>query len=298
MEKRYSIREECKDGHPTKSTGRCVLGHPKMLILFECARPLCYFRTKPSYFVSSIEKQKIEDHCKQKMEEHFNSAHENKLPQESKKEDKVETAGEAIEKNNSDSGTKKIGARTCPNCFRLFKTRYSLKRHIEQVHENKRKFECLKCERMFCTKGSLDYHRKLKHSKGVEMKCERCPEVFMDFKFYTLHKANVHTKASIVQCRECYVDIKGKGNLTRHMTEVHNVESRFDIGQVECPVYPYKCDEAECYSAFKRKSDLDRHQNAKHVKKSVLCPKCGKAFTYATNLRRHSKSHQEKETLN
>ena len=121
-------------------------------------------------------------------------------------------------------------------------------------------------ERMFCAKGSLDYHRKLKHSEGVEIKCERCPEVFMDFKLYTLHKANVHTKASIVQCRECYVDIKGKGNLTRHMTEVHNVESRFDIGQVECPVYPYKCDEAECYSAFKRKSDLDRHQNAKHVK--------------------------------
>ena len=84
MNKKYSIREECKNGHPIVEGDSCRLGHPKILVmLLDCAHPLCYFHTKPRYYVSSVEKQTIEDH--------FISVHglkhENELAPKSQKED-------------------------------------------------------------------------------------------------------------------------------------------------------------------------------------------------------------------
>ena len=98
MNKKYSIREECKNGHPIVEGDSCRLGHPKILVmLLDCAHPLCYFHTKPRYYVSSVEKQTIEDQLKQTIEDNFISAHglkhENELAPKSQKEDTEKITG-------------------------------------------------------------------------------------------------------------------------------------------------------------------------------------------------------------
>ena len=129
VNKKYSIREECKYGHPIGEGDSCQLGHPKILMMIlDCAHQLCFFHTKPSYYVSSVEKQTIEDQLKQTIEDHFISAHglkhENEL--ESQKEDTEETTGAVTDEiKSADSMTeiKKMASRMCVLATKLVNLR-------------------------------------------------------------------------------------------------------------------------------------------------------------------------------
>lgn len=72
------------------------------------------------------------------------------------------------------------------------------------------------------------------------------------------------------------MEFKRKFNLERHVSTVHNGESRFE------------CD--QCEQKYKRKRDLDRHVNETHLKvRPFVCGECGLSFAGAERLRKHRK---------
>ena len=181
---------------------------------------------------------------------------------------------------------KRHDALICPFCAKIMSSDYALRRHILQVHKKLEKFECTLCEQAFCAKVSLGYHLKKMHQVGDTMKCEKCDVSLPDFNTYNIHRA-LHRNITSVKCEECDANI-GKEKYTRHLGEVHGVESHFDPEKVSCKIYPHRC--KECNSAYKRKEDLERHERAKHLKQVHSCAECGKMFKYKNSLRRHLKA--------
>lgn len=53
---------------------------------------------------------------------------------------------------------------TIEGCFKLFNSKYNLKRHIESCHKGIRKYECPICFKRFSSKHNKVEHSKLEHS--------------------------------------------------------------------------------------------------------------------------------------
>ena len=135
------------------------------------------------------------------------------------------------------------------------------------------------------------YHMKKKHQIGDNIKCDKCDISFPDFNTYTIHRAT-HRDNTTVKCEECDSNIR-KENYSRHLKEVHGLESRFDPEMVSCKSYAHWC--KECKPGYKRKEDLERHVQANHLKHDHSCAECGKRFKYKTCLRKHVRTdHKEK----
>ena len=209
-------------------------------------------------------------------------------PKESN-EPKEKVASSELEELNDDHKEAENNL-SCPKCFKIMRTKFTLRRHISQVHANQEKFKCTYCVRSFCAKISLTYHLKSIHpALGQSFDCEKCGEVFADFQAYRAHRAEhrVNQEKDILKCRYCNVEIK-RTSMNRHITEVHNIEIRYDGKKTVSMAYPHKC--IKCDYGFKRKFDLKRHQQAKHENRVFVCDVCSKRFKYPTNLKRHVKT--------
>ena len=201
---------------------------------------------------------------------------------ENKDAEEITTAEEASAREETDL--------SCGVCCKRMKTKFSLKRHIMQVHELQDRFECEHCDRTFCVKASLDYHIKKLHSAGEDITCEKCNESFVDFESYKIHRAT-QKSGKIFKCDHCGKIVK-RDSYQRHISEVHEHVSRYDSKKVDCSDNHHKC--SECKMAYKRKHDLDRHVKAKHTHHAFPCTVCGKEFMYANNMMRHKKmAHKE-----
>ena len=53
---------------------------------------------------------------------------------------------------------------TIEGCYRLFTSKYNLKRHIESCHDGVRKHECGICFKRFSSRHNREEHIKLEHS--------------------------------------------------------------------------------------------------------------------------------------
>ena len=60
----------------------------------------------------------------------------------------------------------------CPLCFRAFTESYSLKKHIDSIHEGK-SHDCNECNKVFTDKGNLSRHKNAYH-KGIKYPCTSC----------------------------------------------------------------------------------------------------------------------------
>jgi uncharacterized Zn-finger protein len=58
----------------------------------------------------------------------------------------------------------------CPQCTHASTTRSSLQRHIRNIHEERKDFECPVCHKGFGAAGSLKIHRESVH-EGVRYEC-------------------------------------------------------------------------------------------------------------------------------
>lgn len=64
-----------------------------------------------------------------------------------------------------------------PNEINVFKSKYSVVRHIHNMHsETKKSYMCVYCDKMYRRQDSLKEHRKthLPREKRVLTKCEQC----------------------------------------------------------------------------------------------------------------------------
>ena len=62
----------------------------------------------------------------------------------------------------------------CEICGNKYSTKYILKKHVWNVHEDRKTHQCQNCENSFKTASGLEYHIKVVHHGGKENYCAIC----------------------------------------------------------------------------------------------------------------------------
>ena len=139
-------------------------------------------------------------------------------------------------------------------------------------------FPCDECEYVGKGKSHLREHRIRHH--GIRFRCEKCDKSFGFQKDLNRHMKSVHTDPSFF-CEQCNKFYKSKKQFQEH------VRSHQD-GYVK-PTYPCQM----CSKKFSTKYVLATHIKSAHLgmKKSFLCPTCGRSFTQKNSYRQHANVH-------
>jgi len=80
----------------------------------------------------------------------------------------------------------------CPYCHKQFTRKYSVKSHIQNVHEKKKPFKCEECDKKFATGSQLRMHQK-RHADETPYECDQCDQRFSFTAELSSHKAAEHS---------------------------------------------------------------------------------------------------------
>ena len=69
---------------------------------------------------------------------------------------------------------------SCPECFREFPVRRSLRKHMRSVHSDQRLFPCQECNESFRRNYTLQRHRQARHQNIEPVECMRCGKLVKD----------------------------------------------------------------------------------------------------------------------
>ena len=72
----------------------------------------------------------------------------------------------------------------CEICGNKYSTKYILKKHVWNVHEDRKTHQCQNCENSFKTASGLEYHIKVVHHGGKENYCAICDIEFQVIFFF------------------------------------------------------------------------------------------------------------------
>ena len=118
------------------------------------------------------------------------------------------------------------GRRKCNICNKSFFDSVGVRRHQKTVHRLGaiKSFKCLLCNETFPHKDYLKSHNR-RHQKKVnkEFECDVCSKKFISQKLVNLHKRTHRTRFS---CDRCQSKFTLKGNLSRHVKNIHLKEKR------------------------------------------------------------------------
>merc|ERR1719228_447244 len=92
----------------------------------------------------------------------------------------------------------------CEICGKLLKDKYTLKAHVEAVHEKRAggDFACEQCGKMLKSKSSLSYHRKSAHTQDFPHRCDVCGKGFIKYN-RMVNCLNNHQGIYKYRCPEC-----------------------------------------------------------------------------------------------
>ena len=194
----------------------------------------------------------------------------------------------------------------CTLCDFSFAHKGALKKHILEVHEEKKDYECPQCSKRFARGYQLKKHLELVNEKiQAHLKCFTCGKAFCLEKDLNKHINDFHPQ-EILRCGSCDVVFTREPSLVRHFLVVHEGKK------------PYSC--KDCNATFAQTQSLKHHINAKHTKEKILfpcrhcnrqpftrkdrqtkhekmCPKmfkcsiCGQTFRQTQTLEKHKKTH-------
>ena len=263
---------ECQFGHPVpKQRLCCEHGHTRVVIL-KCDVPSCSYVTdppvNPKNITIAIELLKL----------HMKGAHNNHG---------VTNANTTETVHDQDQSDPNASV-TCPECFKMFATKFGMKLHFKRQHKGVGRFRCETCQSSFASKTALKYHNRSCHPEAATFNCEKCDEISCDFDHYKQHR-KTHESVSKVECDKCGCMLLKK-HMPRHLTEVHSIEQRLNVLKTNVKAYPFKCD--ECEYVTKRNHDLKRHKEVKHsigVEIVYPCEHCSKTFKYKSSRKAHEK---------
>ena len=144
----------------------------------------------------------------------------------------------------------------CTKCDVTFTEKGNMNAHVRSVHEGKKPYKCSLCDYSAAHKPNLDRHKISVHETDLDKKRER------------LQIAKKH------ECVKCSLKYGSKGELTRHVNEVHEGKK------------PNKC--TQCGKCFSRKPELNRHITVIHEKKKPFkCDICNQAFARKDMVKSH-----------
>ena len=110
----------------------------------------------------------------------------------------------------------------CGICKRKFSFRFSLHRHISEVHEEKRPHK----------KVTMNNHKELVHEEKKKFQCGKCDKAFSDKSSMTRHITSVHEGKKPFKCNRCDFTSSQKISITRHIASVHEGKKPF-----KCDIY-------------------------------------------------------------
>ena len=169
----------------------------------------------------------------------------------------------------------------CYMCDSKFSTRHNFMRHIETVHEKKRKYKCQQCNFDASSKRGIKEHAMRSHKEPIEpipiLQCHQCDKTFLRNQYLRDHIKSVHQgmKSGFqVACPKCG-KMMYKRSLQKHIHDIH-LEGN------------YECD--KCNKQFTSQNNMKRHIQTEHKGLRFFCDQCD----YFTTDKRVVLTHMEK----
>ena len=193
----------------------------------------------------------------------------------------------------------------CIFCGKRFCRPYSLKRHIETVHEGKAKekgeqFPCKFCNKTY-TKRSLRWHMKKDHGEILSKRhrCEKCNKSFNKTRLLELHIKYFHEQGSNAGAQDGKnADTKGLKLFFCHLcdksyTKVYHLDDHMkkSHGDVDISVHggnqKFSC--KPCGKTFEQRLELALHIKSMHEgQKNYKCRICEKSYSTHQYLVQHN----------
>ncbi|XP_013385615.1 zinc finger protein 532 isoform X1 [Lingula anatina] len=164
----------------------------------------------------------------------------------------------------------------CQLCSLTYKSNHSLKRHIQIIHEGKRKtFSCWLCQEKgvhttFAKRTFLEKHLVQKH---------RVPKNEVDFsKLPNIDSGRQLEKSGIDEGGACMSDETSKRKADREVDQpIKHLKVQGDTTYT-CAKCDFSSDSEEAFKA---------HIQEHRPDKSIQCPECGMCFVVVPSLRKH-----------
>jgi KRAB domain-containing zinc finger protein len=170
---------------------------------------------------------------------------------------------------------------SCKKCPKLFFTKDDFEKHMKIVHLTKRPWKCGQCNFAAIEPGRLNSHVDRIHRKEP-YKCDICDFVTRNKIFFEKHSHKTHactvecSKNGFHQCNKCEYSSKERGNLIRHIRNIH-----LNILRFHCDICDFKCN---------LDANLQRHIKRihQHGPKEYGCDACDKRFFSKAELKTHT----------
>ncbi|XP_075037136.1 zinc finger protein 142 [Mixophyes fleayi] len=208
-------------------------------------------------------------------------------------------------KKRGHAGTEELVCRFCP--YKSFNP-VEYADHVGKMHANEKIHRCGDCDFATAHKRVLMRHMLL-HTGEKPHKCSQCDFVCRDISYLSKHMLT-HSTDKNYMCTECGYITKWKHYLNVHMRK-HSGDLRYHCNQCS-----YRCHRADqlsshklrhqgktliceiCGFGCKRKSELQKHMQAKHSQSSQIpmyqCQHCSYQTKYKQTLRNHENGKHTK----
>ncbi|CAH1994807.1 unnamed protein product [Acanthoscelides obtectus] len=170
---------------------------------------------------------------------------------------------------------------SCPECFKVFKTRRHLYCHTRQVHlrHNPLPVLCKVCQMSFQTKHLMKEHMRLTHMDEQGFyKCDLCGKSYSVLLKLCNHIERIHQKIRKYICDECDKGFNGNKDLEEHY-------------RVEHGGFRYTCE--HCKKEFKNKYAHRDHVQQHEAPKEFRCNICNKSLSARAALHTHRLVHKD-----
>ena len=187
------------------------------------------------------------------------------------------------QKLQNNSGDKKL---KCEQCSYQASQKWSINRHIRDVHDKIKNHVCDECGYASSEKNMMERHWDAVHNKGdKKFKCEHCPYSSAKKSMLKYHMISVHNIGEKLICEECGYAATTKSILEKHWDAVHNKGDK-----------RFKCEKCPYSSA--QSTTLKYHMISVHnIGEKLKCEECGYAAIEKGDLRRHRINVHKKGTI-
>ncbi|XP_069472950.1 zinc finger protein 142 isoform X2 [Ambystoma mexicanum] len=209
-------------------------------------------------------------------------------------------------KRQGHPGSEKLECSFCP--FKTFNP-VEFSDHVGKMHANEKIHKCTECDFATAHKRVLIRHMLL-HTGEKPYKCQRCEFTCRDVSYLSKHMLT-HSDDKNYMCTECGYVTKWKHYLNVHMRK-HTGDLRYRCNQCS-----YRCHRADqlsshklrhqgkslicevCGFACKRKYELQKHKQAKHLQNYQVpvyqCQYCSYQSKYKQALHNHENCKHTKQ---